>query len=242
MFKPLALALLLSCSLAQAAEPAELLADMPLTYLEQASPDTHDKPLVIFLHGYGSNEDDLFGIRESLPADYTVLSVRGRLELASGGYQWFHRRTDSAQYDGNREDLSQSAEAVTDFIQRATEKYHTQPDKVFLIGFSQGAMMTYEVALRHPEVLRGIAALSGRLLPVVRTQVLAPSSYRGLSVFIGHGTADPQVPYAGATEALSYLQTLSIEPGFHSYPGVVHTISGNEVTDLANWIAVSLKP
>ncbi len=96
-------------------------------------------------------------------------------------------------------------------------------------------MMTYEVALRHPEVLRGIAALSGRLLPVVRTQVLAPSSYRGLSVFIGHGTADPQVPYAGATEALSYLQTLSIEPAFHSYPGVVHTISGNEVTDLANW-------
>lgn len=131
MFKPLALALMLSCSLAQAAEP-ELLADMPLTYLEQAEADTRDQPLVIFLHGYGSNEEDLFGIRESLPQNYTVLSVRGRLELSSGGYQWFHKRTDSAQYDGNSDDLKLSAEAVTDFIQRVTAKYHTQPDKVFL--------------------------------------------------------------------------------------------------------------
>lgn len=238
MFKPLALALLLTCSLAHA-EP-ELLADMPLTYLEQASPETRDQPLVIFLHGYGSNEDDLFGIRESLPDHYTVLSVRGRLELGSGGYQWFNRRTDSAQYDGNSEDLKLSAEALTDFVRRVTEKYHTQPDKVFLVGFSQGAMMTYEVALRHPEVLHGIAALSGRLLPVVRTQVKSASSYRNLSVFIGHGTADPQVPYSGATDALTYLQSLSLAPQFHSYPGVVHTISATEVADLANWIATSL--
>ncbi|WP_273822820.1 MULTISPECIES: alpha/beta hydrolase [Pseudomonas] len=241
MFKPLALALLLTCSLAQAAEP-ELLADMPLTYLEQAEPDTRDQPLVIFLHGYGSNEDDLFGIRESLPDNYTVLSVRGRLELSSGGYQWFHKRTDAAQYDGNSDDLKLSAEALTDFVQRVTEKYHTRPEKVFLVGFSQGAMMTYEVALRHPEVLHGIAALSGRLLPVVRTQARTPANYRNLSVFIGHGTADPQVPYAGATDALTYLKSLSIEPQFHSYPGVVHTISATEVIDLANWIAASLKP
>ncbi|WP_017901828.1 alpha/beta hydrolase [Pseudomonas asplenii] len=241
MFKPLALALLLTCSLVQAAEP-ERLADMPLTYLAQAEPDTRDQPLVIFLHGYGSDEDDLFGLRESLPDNYTILSVRARLELSSGGYQWFHRRTDSAQYDGSSEDLRLSAEAVTDFIQRVTEKYHTRPDRVFLVGFSQGAMMTYEVALRHPALLRGIAALSGRLLPVVRTQVKAPANYRNLSVFIGHGTADPQVPYAGATDALAYLKSLSIEPQFHSYPGVVHTISAAEVTDLANWIAASLKP
>ncbi|NVZ66008.1 dienelactone hydrolase family protein [Pseudomonas gingeri] len=240
MFRPLALALLLTCSLAQA-QPA-LLADMPLTYLEQANPDTHDQPLVIFLHGYGSNEEDLFGIKDDLPANYTVLSVRGRLELDLGSYQWFHKRTDVAQYDGNSEDLKLSAEAVTDFIRRVTEKYHTQPDKVFLVGFSQGAMMTYEVALRHPEVLRGIAALSGRVLPVVRTQVGSASSYRPLSVFIGHGTADPQVPYAGATDALAFLKGLSIEPQFHSYPGVGHTISGPEVKDLANWISASLKP
>ncbi|AMB84929.1 phospholipase [Pseudomonas agarici] len=240
MFRPLVLALLLTCSLAQA--QSKLLADMPLNYLEQTSLETQDQPLVIFLHGYGSNERDLFGIKDNLPANYTVLSVRGRLELDSGSYQWFHKRTGIAQYDGNSDDLKLSAQALTDFIQRVTEKYHTQPDKVFLVGFSQGAMMTYEVALRHPEVLRGMAALSGRLLPVVRTQVKTPSSYQSLSVFIAHGTADPQVPYTGASDAQAFLKSLSIEPRFHSYPGVGHTINGPEVTDLANWISTSLKP
>ena len=55
------------------------------------------------------------------------------------------------------------------------------------------------------------------------------------------GTADPQVPYAGATEALGVLKGLSIEPEFHSYPGVGHTISASEVEDLKNWISASLQ-
>jgi len=238
MLKPLALALLLACT-ASAAE-AELLADMPLTYQEQASADTRDQPLVIFLHGYGSNEDDLFGIKDDLPANYTVLSVRGRLELDLGAYQWYRKKSGVAQYDGDSDDLRQSAEAITDFVTRVTEKYHTQPDKVFLVGFSQGAMMTYEVALRHPEVLRGIAALSGRVLPLLRSELKDGSKYAALKVFIGHGTADPQVPYVGATEALGVLKGVSIAPQFHSYPGVGHTISATEVSDLKNWISASL--
>ncbi|WP_191487939.1 alpha/beta hydrolase [Pseudomonas sp. FEN] len=239
MLKPLALALLLACTASVA--QAELLADMPLTYQAQASADTRDQPLVIFLHGYGSNEDDLFGIKDDLPADYTVLSVRGRLEVRTGAYQWFHQKREAPQYDGDSDDLRQSAEAISDFIARVTEKYHTQPDKVFLVGFSQGAMMTYEVALRHPELLRGIAPLSGRLLPALRGELKDGPQYAALKVFIGHGTADPQVPYAGASEALRVLQGLSIEPQFHSYPGVGHTISATEVSDLKNWIGASLK-
>ncbi|WP_248800183.1 alpha/beta hydrolase [Pseudomonas sp. MWU13-2105] len=239
MLKPLALALLLACTVSTA--QAELLADMPLTYQAQASADSRDQPLVIFLHGYGSNEDDLFGIKDDLPANYTVLSVRGRLEVRQGAYQWFHQKSRAPQYDGESEDLRLSAEAISDFVTRVTEKYHTQPDKVFLVGFSQGAMMTYEVALRRPELLRGIAPLSGRLLPVLRTELKGGPRYAGLKVFIGHGTADPQVPYTGATEALGVLQGLSIEPQFHSYPGVGHTISATEVYDLKNWINASLK-
>lgn len=239
MLKPLALALLLAFTASTA--QAELLADMPLTYQAQASADTRDQPLVIFLHGYGSNEDDLFGIKDDLPTNYTVLSVRGRLEVKQGGYQWFHQKSGAPQYDGESDDLRLSTAAISDFIARVTEKYHTRPGKVFLVGFSQGAMMTYEVALRHPELLRGIAPLSGRLLPVLRAELKGGPKYAGLQVFIGHGTADPQVPYVGATEALGVLQGLSIAPQFHSYPGVGHTISALEVADLKNWISASLK-
>ena len=239
MFKSLALALLLTC--AASAAQAELLADMPLTYQAQASADSRNQPLVIFLHGYGSNENDLFGIKDDLPANYTVLSVRGRLPVKPGAYQWFHQKSGAPQYDGESDDLRLSAEAISDFVALVTEKYHTEPDKVFLVGFSQGAMMTYEVGLRHPELMRGIAPLSGRLLPVLRAQLKGGPKYAGLTVFIGHGTADPQVPYDSATEALGVLQGLSIKPQFHFYPGVGHTISATEVSDLKNWISASLK-
>ena len=68
------------------------------------------------------------------------------------------------------------AKLIKDFVGQATAKYHTQPDRVFLVGFSQGAIMSYEVALRDPQLVRGIAALSGSVLPVLKAQVAALST------------------------------------------------------------------
>lgn len=233
MFKLLALLALLA-STAVHALPT-LHNDLPLRYLEQADPESHHRPLVIFLHGYGSNEQDLFGIKDELPTAYNYLSVRAPMVMEKGSYKWFREKGDAA-YDGETEDLKASGQVLLDFIAQAAKKYHTEPDKVFLVGFSQGAIMSYEVALRHPGAVGGIAALSGRILPVLRSELKPDEKRRTLAIFIGHGTTDQRLPFNDGTEADSLLQSLALKPQFHAYPGLGHSISPVELQDLSAWL------
>lgn len=233
MLKFFALLALLASTVVHAQTPLQ--ADLPLKYLEQTHAGSRNLPLVIFLHGYGSNEEDLFGIKDQLPQAYNYLSVRAPRVMEEGRYQWFRQKGEGA-YDGETEDLKNSRQVLLDFITQATRKYHTAPNKVFLVGFSQGAIMSYEVALRHPQALGGIAALSGRILPVLRAELKPDGKRQQLAIFIGHGTADKRLPYVDGTDADSLLQSLSLKPRFHAYPGVGHSISAAEVQDLNAWL------
>ncbi|WP_336354521.1 alpha/beta hydrolase [Pseudomonas granadensis] len=212
-----------------------LQSDLPLKYLEQVHPDAEPRPLVIFLHGYGSNEADLIGMKFQLPAQYNYLSVRAPMELGEGRYQWFRKKGEGA-YNGETDDLKVSGQKLREFIAQATRKYHATPDKVYLIGFSQGAMMSYEVGLRPPVLIGGFAALSGRLLPVLKSELKADQAPLPLHIFIGHGTADDPVPYRLGTEASAQLQKLGYTPQFHAYPGIGHSITPVELRDLNGWL------
>ncbi|KGS16259.1 MULTISPECIES: alpha/beta hydrolase [Pseudomonas syringae group] len=215
--------------------------DLPLDYLAQANVETPNRPLVIFIHGYGSNAADLFGLKEHLPADYNYLSVQAPVTLQPDSYKWFTQKRGAPDYDGVTEDLKSSGTKLTAFITQATAKFHTQPDKVFLVGFSQGAMMSYEVALRQPKLVGGIAALSGRLLPVVQSEVKPSDDLKALKVFIGHGKQDRQVAYASGPQAEATLKSLGLTPQFHAYEGLGHSISEAEVVDLGNWLQQSAR-
>ena len=233
MLKAFALLTLLASTAAHA--QITLQSDLPLKYIEQVHPDADPRPLVIFLHGYGSNEADLIGMKFQLPAQYNYLSVQAPLALGEGRFQWFRKKGEGA-YNGETDDLKTSGQKLRDFVAQAAKKYHAAPDKVYLIGFSQGAMMSYEVGLRAPVAVGGFAALSGRLLPVLKAELKPGQAPLPLSIFIGHGTADDPVPYRHGTEANALLQKLDYKPEFHAYPGVGHSISAAELRDLNGWL------
>ncbi|MBE8592230.1 alpha/beta fold hydrolase [Pseudomonas sp. MAFF 301449] len=239
MLKLFSLALALVASVAQA--DAELHTDLPLSYLEQTQGDARNQPLVIFLHGFGSDEQDLFGIKDALPSTWTYLSVRAPMPVQPSGFRWFTKTPGNGDYDGVTADLQSSAALINDFVAKATDKYHTRPDRVFLVGFSQGAIMSYEVALRDPTLVRGIAALSGSLLPVLKAELKPDERLGGLAIFIGHGTQDQALPYASATRANEVLVGLGLKPEFHGYGGMNHTVSEAEVQDLKAWLETNLK-
>ena len=109
------------------------------------------------------------------------------------------------------------------------------------MGFSQGAIMSYEVGLRHPETLRGIAALSGSLLPVLKAELKPDAPLGKLAIFIGHGTLDQALPYYSATRANEVLQGIGLTPEFHGYPGMIHTVGEAELLDLKQWLEKSLR-
>lgn len=239
MLRSIALALALFAGTAQAEDT--LHTDLPLLYLEQTQSEARNQPLVIFLHGYGSNEQDLFGLRDRLPSTWTYLSARAPLPVDPHGYRWFTKTPGDGDYNGETADLHNSAKLIGDFVAQATRKYHTESDRVFLVGFSQGAIMSYEVGLRHPETLRGIAALSGSVLPVLKAELKPDARLEKLAIFIGHGTLDQALPFSSATQANKVLTGLGLKPEFHEYPGMNHTISEAEVQDLKAWLEKSLK-
>ena len=239
MFKLFALALALVAGAAHADDALQT--DLPLAYLEQTQSDARNQPLVIFLHGFGSNEEDLFGIKDALPSTWTYLSARAPMPVDPNGYRWFAKKPGEGDYDGETADLQRSAQLIENFVSKATAKYHTQSDRVFLVGFSQGAIMAYEVGLRKPAMVRGIAALSGSVLPVLKAELKPDESLNKLAIFIGHGTLDQALPYASATRANEVLLGLGLKPEFHGYMGMPHTVSAAEIKDLKAWLENSLK-
>ena len=104
------------------AQPA-LLTDLALPYLASSPAAAKDAPLVIFLHGYGSDERDLFGIKGDLSPDYTYLSVRAPLDVDGGGHKWFSQDTDVADYVKSQPGAEEFLDAYVPVLTGVAEGY-----------------------------------------------------------------------------------------------------------------------
>jgi phospholipase/carboxylesterase len=214
---------------------AELKTDLPLSYLIQSpAGNTSGSPMIILMHGYGSNEKDLFELKSVFPKNYIIISLRAPISLGSDRFQWFRMDAGTAGTDA---DLKQARAKVTAFITAAVKKYHADPAQVYLSGFSQGAMMCYEVGLTAPQLLKGIAPLSGKIFESLKPQIKKSAALTRLKVFIGHGDADNRVAYSFATEADTYLKQLGLSPVLHTYKDMQHAISQPELNDLLLWLS-----
>lgn len=209
--------------------------DLPLSYLIQSpAGNTSGSPMIILMHGYGSNEKDLFELKNVFPKNYIIISLRAPLALGSNSFQWFRMDAGAA---GTNADLKKSREKVTAFISAALKKYHADAAQVYLSGFSQGAMMCYEVGLTAPQLLKGIAPLSGKIFESLKPQIKKSAALTRLKVFIGHGDSDNRVAYSFATEANTYLKQLGLSPVLHTYKDMQHAISQPELNDLLLWLS-----
>ncbi len=212
---------------------AQLQQDLSLKYLVQLPTEkSSNAPVIILLHGYGSNEADLFGLKEVLPKKYIVASARAPYPVGPDGFQWFNlNNLDDQPEIGNSRSL------IVKFIDGLITKYKADRQNVYLIGFSQGAMMSYDVGLYNPGKVKGIAPLSGRIFSSVRQNIKnASPQMKQLRVFIAHGAADNRINVAEGRAANSYLKSMGLKPEYHEYAGMGHTISNDVLRDLAKWL------
>ena len=210
--------------------------DLPLKYLVHTSGSTKDRPLIIFLHGYGSNEEDLFALRSELLPEYTYISIRAPIHLFGAGYQWFSLQPPAGGLAQVARELSDSTKLLEDFIKAVARKYETPAEKIILVGFSQGGIMSYELALKKPQVVRAMAALGSMMLPTLQQQITPGTNLYGLDVFIGHGVEDNRIPLSSALATQQTLLKTSIKPEYHAYNGLGHSINNALMKDLHNWI------
>jgi len=211
-----------------------------------------DGPLVVLLHGFGAPGDDLAplwrvidapaGTRWAFPA--APLALEG---MGYGGRAWWMvdiERLIGAGERGNRDELAREAppgmsDAHTQVVTMLDDLVAgLKPSKLVLGGFSQGAMLACDVALRTARPLAGIALLSGTLVAHDEWAPLAPRR-RGLPVFQSHGTEDPILPYAQAEKLRDMLRDAGAAVTWVPFRGA-HAIPGTVTDGLGKWMRAAL--
>jgi phospholipase/carboxylesterase len=199
-------------------------------------------PVLIVLHGYGSNEEDLFDLANTIDARYAIYSLRGPLPLNNGGFAWYH-----LSYDQNNrltydyQEVIQSRVKVMRFIRQQCLSHQLDSNTIVLMGFSQGAMLAYDLALSNPGKIVGVMALSGRLMEESKVRI-KPTKVQSTSFFIAHGIYDALIPITEAEKARDYLRSINVtDIVYTSYP-MQHVLNGQEIIDIRAWLSKLLEP
>lgn len=203
--------------------------------LRQPKTEITNPPLLLLLHGVGGNEQNLFSFANDLPDNFLVVSARGPLTLGPESFAWFQVNFTSGHPQINEQQAEAARVTILDFIESLKNELDFDDKQVYLMGFSQGGIMSYSVALTEPEKIKGIAVMSGRLLPEVKPLIADEKRLEKLKVFVSHGRQDAVLPFPFATDAVSYLQTKGIKPEFHQYEEG-HTINKQMFDDVNLWL------
>ena len=198
--------------------------------------DTPEPWLLVLMHGVGSNEDDLFGLADFVPAPFHVLSLRAPFVLGPGSYAWFEF---SIEADGSRRiDAAQEArsrEAVVRTVQAARASLGVPPDRVVLGGFSQGGIMALSLLRTRPELLRGAMVMHSRLLPEVDAQEAAPEALAGKALWVSHGQQDGVIPLASGRAIRDWAAGRPLALRYEEFPGA-HEIRLEELQAAMGWL------
>ena len=200
---------------------------------------TGKAPLLLLLHGVGSNETDLFSFANQLPDQFLVVSARGPYTLEAGRYAWYQVDFSTGKPVIQIEQEERSRRMILQFIEELKERHHIDESAVYLCGFSQGAIMSYSAGLTAPELFKGIAAMSGRLPEEVKHEIASPVELQHLRVFISHGKEDRMLNIEYARSCAAYLKSLGIQPTYKEYTEG-HGINREMLADLINWLNQSI--
>ena len=211
--------------------------NLSLQYLIREPKIKLDKnPLLLLLHGYGSNDADLFSFATELPDEYYVVAARAPYDLQYGSYAWYAINFDA---DENKfsdvEQAKESRDLIVKFIAELVQTFPIDVQNITLVGFSQGSILSYAVALSYPEKIKRVVAMSGYVNPEMAVQNYAGNDFSKLKIFASHGTVDQVIPIDWARKVKPFLDHLKIENVYKEYP-VGHGVAPQNFFDFKNWL------
>ncbi len=216
--------LALAGSFPAAGEDLTMLAHLPLVASQHP-------PLIVLMHGAGADEKDMIGLWKKLPPQFVVVSPRGPFG-GNGGWRWYRKGPTQES------DIAVSRKIIDLVVESAIKRFDADPARVFVGGFSQGGVMTYEVALHGPGRFRGAVVLSGLLFP----SALAgdPPGARTPPFFVAHGSEDKVIAYPTAIDARDTLEKRGVAVTFAPYAGMAHATSESEMAAVSAWLEKQL--
>lgn len=193
-------------------------------------------PALIMLHGYGSNEEDLFSFASELPRDVFVISVRAPYALEPFGHAWYAINFEAEK--GKWSDLEQAAasrDALLAFIGEAIEAYGLDPGRMNLLGFSQGSILGYAIALSHPDRINTLVALSGYINHDLLEAAYETKDHSQVQVYASHGQMDMVIPPAWAQQTPGFLESIGVRHTYEEFPAG-HGVSPENFASFKKWL------
>lgn len=196
-------------------------------------------PLLVLLHGVGSNEDDLFGLAPWLDKRYTVVSPRAPLKHG-GGWGWYPIAFLETGPEFDEEVAFESAETLETFLHECHAHYGTDPQRTVLMGFSQGAAMALLLLLTRPECLSATVLMSGRLIPEAAERAAHYMELVGKPVFVAHGLYDGVLPIEQGRAIEAELKRYPVLMTYKEYP-MGHEVSPQSIADIQTFLTELLE-
>lgn len=199
-------------------------------------------PLLIMLHGYGSNEEDLFAFADELPDELFIISARAVYPLQPYGHAWFAiywNNSPEGKFSDDKQAIT-SRDRISDFIDEAVAAYPVDKDNVTLLGFSQGTILSFAVALSYPEKVKRVIGLSGCINPEILKENFHTKNFEHLSVYSSHGSSDQVIPVDWARRTKPFLDSLEIKNTYSEFP-VGHGVTPQNFAELKQWLEDKLK-
>jgi phospholipase/carboxylesterase len=215
-----------------------------LTYVvNEPAKRTNKTPVLIMLHGYGANESDLFDIAKTFDTRFITFSLRAPIEIQGESFCWFNLiRHEGMPFTYDYKEVKEASQKVLSFISNACKAYHVDSTQVFLMGFSQGAMLSYDLALNAPKKIKGVAALSGKMMEEDKTLKTNWDQATKVKFFIGHGKSDNTIKMEEANKAIQFLKSKNVIDVTYKQYEMPHTISGDELNDMRAWLVKVISP
>ena len=194
-------------------------------------------PTVLTLHGRGANAFDLLGLAPYLcGGKFLMICPQGPLETPIGpeavGYAWYPMSNGGVP---DVEAMLSQQKKLQVFLDECLKSYPIAPKKLVVLGFSQGGVMAYSLALANPERFAALAVLSSWLPKELLPRLNVTDAVQSLPTLVQHGTQDPMIEVARARSSMEMLRQMRVPLTFREY-SMGHEISAKSLAELSAWL------
>lgn len=214
--------------------------NLSLQYISRPSSLLENAPLLIMLHGYGSDENDLFSFASELPSALFIISVKAPYTMQPFGNAWYtiNFEAEKGKWNDNVQ-AATSRDLISKFIDEVCNSYPVDANNVTLLGFSQGTILSYAVAFTYPEKVKNIIALSGYINKDILPDNLHSKDYSNLDFYCSHGSDDQVIPVDWARQTPAFLKSLNIKHQYSEFP-VGHGVAPQNFYELREWLKMRI--
>lgn len=202
---------------------------------------SYSKKTLVLLHGVGSNENDLINLGEKIFPQESIVSLRAPLNITSNSFAWFQVRFTEKGPIHNGVEALESLMLLENELNDLAQKNSISRNDMYILGFSQGAIMTVGLALSEHLELGGYIAISGRTLPEFATlESIVHKTKTHRSILLAHGTKDEKLPLHHAKLSRNILEKVTDNLIYLEFP-YGHGIPESLIAEIKKFIQPVLK-